>query len=288
MNIQRFAYRHVCAGLIGLTLCAAAILTACGGRTPDLTEITDAYLGGFTRFYEQGNEYAEQGLQIQADYAYGWAAASVSAMRCCADRLISLKCEDRPAEDASGEQTEEWNEIAAMSYASPYPWYFEGLVFSAQGQNDEARACYENALLNSAFSPEHDEALSVMLAMTETELQTVREKAVALEEQIFAVWKPEKTSYPRLELGFDDAYLRALARECLASEPADYQGALRHYEAALKVDPFEGDNFVGCALAHLYLGETGRTFFYINEGLFVDPEHEGLKKIADALNGEGS
>ncbi|ODU54288.1 MAG: hypothetical protein ABT01_08925 [Clostridium sp. SCN 57-10] len=288
MNVRHFTRRHACAGLIALMLCASAVLSACGGGEPDLTKITDAYLGGFTRFYERGNEYAEKGLQLQADYAYGWAAASVSAMRCCAERLIELKDDDGSPQDAPVERAEDWNTIASMSYASPYPWYFEGLVFSAQGQTDEARACYENALLNSAFSPEHDEALSVMLAMTETELQAVREKAATLEEQIFAVWEPEKESYPRLALGFDDAYLRALARECISSEPADYRGALRHYEAALKVNPFEGDNFVGCALTHLYLGETDITFFYINEGLFVDPKHEGLQKIADALNGEGT
>jgi hypothetical protein len=37
---------------------------------------------------------------------------------------------------------------------------------------------------------------------------------------------------------------------------------------------------------HLYLGEIDKTFFYVNEGLFVDPEHEGLNHIAAILNGE--
>ena len=70
-------------------------------------KITDAYLGTFTHFYELGNEYAEKGLPLQADYAYGWAAASASAMRRCAERLMPLKNEDGSPEDMSSKQAEE-------------------------------------------------------------------------------------------------------------------------------------------------------------------------------------
>lgn len=172
----------------------------------------------------------------------------------------------------------DWDEIASMSYASPYPWYFEGLIFSSQGKNDEAQACYEKALMNPAFSAEHDEALSVMLAMSVKELKATREKLAALEDKISAVYEWEQTAYSRETLGFDDVYLRTLAKECLEANPTDYRRAFRYYEAALKVNPFEGDNFVGCALMHLYLEEMDEAFFYVNEGLFVDPEHEGLRR----------
>ena len=37
---------------------------------------------------------------------------------------------------------------------------------------------------------------------------------------------------------------------------------------------------------HMYLGDIEQTFFYVNEGMFVDPEHEGLNKIAELLNQE--
>ncbi|HBR03135.1 MAG TPA: hypothetical protein DD738_11020 [Ruminiclostridium sp.] len=285
MKIRNWGHRRFHTGLIVLTLCITAILTGCGGGTSDTAKITDAYIDGFSKFYEQGNEYTDLGLQLQADYAYGWAAASVSAMRCCADNLISQKSEGRSLEEISDGRMTDWNEIASMSYASPYPWYFEGLIFNAQGKNDEAQACYEKALLNPAFSAEHDETLSVMLMMSVEELEATREKLAALEDKIFAVYKPEQTVYPREALGFDDVYLCTLAKECLASDTTDYRGALRHYKAALKVNPYEGDNFVGCALMHLYLEEMDEVFFYVNEGLFVDPEHEGLNKMADILNG---
>ncbi len=284
MKMLYLIYRRFCAGLITLALCAA-VLTGCGGRALDMVKIADAYIDGFTMLYEQGNEYTEQGLQIQANYTYGWAAASVSAMRCCVDNLISLKSEDQPLEKISEGRMTDWDKIAAMSYASPYPWYFEGLAFNSQGKDDEAQACYEKALLNPAFSAEHDESLSVLLVMPVKELETVREKLTKLEDKIFAVYKSEQTDYPREALVFDDVYLCTLAKECLAADSTDYRGALRHYKAALKVNPYEGDNFVGCALMHLYLEEIDEAFFYVNEGLFVDPEHAGLNKIADILNG---
>ena len=284
MKTPHFACRRLFAGLIAFVICTVA-LTGCSGKGPDTAKITDAYIDGFTRFYEQGNEYTDLGLQLQADYAYGWAASSVSAMRYCIDCLLSMKSEGQTPNEPLDGRISDWDKIASLNYASPYPWYFQGLVFNAQDKNDEAQACYEKALLNSAFSAEHDEALSVLLAMSAEDLEMVREKLVALEDKIHAVYEPNQTAYPRETLGFDDVYLRALAKECLEANPADYRGALRHYEAALKVNPYEGDNFVGCALMHLYLEELDKAFFYVNEGLFVDPEHEGLNEMADILNG---
>lgn len=217
---------------------------------------------------------------------YGWAAASVSSMRYCVDCLLYLKGEGSSLEDVTDGRISDWDDIAEFNYASPYPWYFEGLVYNTQDKNDAAQACYEKALLNPAFSAENDEALSVLHVMSVKELKSVKERLTQLEDKIFASWEPKTTNYPRQALAFSDLYLRTLARECLSSEPADYKGALRHYEAALRVNPFDGDNFVGCALTQLYLGNTEKTFYYVNEGLFVDPEHEGLNNIAAILNGE--
>lgn len=274
--------RRFGAALLALSLCAA-VLTGCGDKAREVTKIADAYISGFEKLCEQGGSYAEQGLQIQADYAYGWAAASVCAMGLAVDRLLEMKGEAVP-ETKSG-RPGDWDAIAEMNYASPYPWYFEGLVYTALEKEDEARACYEKALLNPAFSAGHDEALSTLLVLTAPELKELREKLSALEDALFAVYEPKASGYPREAMGFSDLYLRALARESLQADPANYRGALRHYEAALRVNPFEGDNFVGCALMCLQLEEIERVFFYVNEGLFVDPGHEGLLAMAEVLNG---
>ena len=274
-----------CAALITLTVCSA-LFAGCGAEEPGTTKIADAYIDGFTKFYEQGNEYEELGLKIQADYAYGWAAASVSSMRYCVDSLLYLKGEGKSLEETVEGRFGDWEEIASMNYASPYPWYFEGLVYNAQDKNSEAQSCYEKAIVNPAFSAENDEALSVLLVMPVKELEQLKSKLTELEDEIYAAYEPEKSTYPRKELGFDDKYLRILARESLAANPEDYRAALQHYEAALRVNPFEGDNFVGCALMSLSMDEIDKAFYYVNEGLYVDPEHEGLNDIAAVLNGE--
>jgi tetratricopeptide (TPR) repeat protein len=275
-------------GAAALGLALAFSLAGCGNGASDITKIPNAYIDGFSTLYERGDEYNEQGLSLQADYAYGWAAASVSSMRYCVDCLLYLKGEGSSLEDVTGGRISDWDDIAEFNYASPYPWYFEGLVYNTQDKNEAAQVCYEKALLNPAFSAENDEALSVLHVMSVEELKSVKERLTELEDKIFACWEPKTVNYPRQALAFSDPYLRTLARECLSSKPADYKGALRHYEAALRVNPFEGDNFVGCALTQLYLGNMEKTFYYVNEGLFVDPEHEGLLKLADILNGGAS
>lgn len=275
--------------VLALILFCAGIFAGCRQKeTFDVMEIVDAYVGGFNKFYELGEEYKEQGLQLQADYAYGWAAASISSMRYCVDCLLYSGGGANGPGNVTGGRKSDWDEIAAMNYTSPYPWFFEGLVLQVQGMNEDAALCYEKALMNPAFDAENGEILKILAEMPEDELKGLKNRLTGLEDSIFAAYTPEPGNYPRSELGFDDRYLRAKAQETLRKKETDYRGALRHFEAALKVNPFEGDNFVGCALMSLYLDDIDGTFFYVNEGLYIDPGHEGLNRIADILNGEVS
>lgn len=274
--------------IAAILICFIAItaFSGCAGKQSEAIKIADAYIDGFSKLYEQGNEYTELGLQLQADYAYGWAAASVSSMRYCIDCLLYLQGEGDTLEDVVGDRPGNWDEIAAMNYTSPYPYFFEGLVYNSQGKNEDAKKCYEKALVNPKFSAEHDDSLMILDVLTVSELQSIKKKLSELEDKIFEVYTPVKSTYPRSHMNFSDKYLRTLAKESLEANESDYRGALRHYEAALAVNPFEGDNFVGCALMNMYLGDVDKTFFYVNEGLFVDPEHEGLNRIAELLNEE--
>jgi tetratricopeptide (TPR) repeat protein len=271
--------------LMLLPLCLGA-LAGCGNRAhTDEMKIADAFISGFSGLYELGGEYTQQGLQLQAAYAYGWAAASVSSMRYCTDCLLYLKGEGKTLEEVAGGRMSDWDEIAAMNYASPYPWFFEGLVYHAENKRDAAEACYEKALVNPAFNSEYSQSLMVLAALNVRELKTVKNKLTRLEDQIYAVFTPESGDAARELLCFDDEYLRARARETLETDK-NYNEALRFYQAALAVNPYEGDNFAGCALMCLYLDDADRLFFYVNEGLYVDPGHEGLNQLAGLLNGE--
>lgn len=269
-----------------LSLVLAASLTGCALRPSGATKIATTFIDGFEDFYELGKEYEGLGLTLQADYAYGWAGASVSAMRYCVDSLLYMKGEGKTLEDIVNGRLGNWDEIAALNFASPYPYYFEGLVYNAEEENDYAQTCYEKALMNPAFSAENCEALAVLEIMPIPELKELKKNLTELEDRILAGYEPENTAIPRYELNYSDAYLRTAAKEQLAAKETDYRGALRYYKAALAVNPFEGDNFVGCALMCLFMDDIEGSVYYVNEGLFVDPEHAGLLELADQLNGE--
>jgi tetratricopeptide (TPR) repeat protein len=276
--------------LFGLTMCTLLIfaLTGCGSKTAEAEKIVSAHLDGFENFVDQGDKFAERSLDIQADYTYGWAAASVSGMRYCIDCLLYMKGEGASLEEVAAGRPDDWDEIAAMNYASPYPYYYEGLVYNAEAQNAYAQHCYERALINPAFSAEYAESLVVLEVLPVESLKRIKARLTALEDRFYAEYEPQSLSVPRSEFNFSDAYLRTAAKEILNQNAEDYQLALNFYQAAITVNPFEGDNFLGCALMCLYLNDIKGAVYYINEGLLIDPEHEGLMNLAEAVNKEAS
>jgi len=249
-------------------------------------QIVDAFVGGFSEFITLGDEYTGLGLQLQADYAYGWAAASISSMRYCTDCLLYLSGEGKTLGDVTDGRMADWDRIAGFNYATPYPWFFEGLVQHVQGNEKEAAWLYERAIMNPAFDAEYGETLKALATLNITQLKELKARLIKLEDQIFEKYKPGTNPYPRTDYCFDDTYLCLLARETLEKNETNYHGALSHFEAALKVNPFEGDIFAGCAIMCFYLNEFDKMYFYVNEGLFVDPEHDGLNQLAELMNKE--
>lgn len=273
-----------------LLLCVLLILqmAGCATESAGTEKIAEAYIAGFEKFADQGDEYAGLGLDLQAAYAYSWGAASVSAMRYGVDCLLYMKGEGETLGELTGGRPSDWEAIAEMNYASPYPYYFEGLVYNAEGENEYARLCYERALTNPAFSAENGEALSVLEIIPVGSLKELRKELTVLEDRIYAVYEPKHFAVPRVEFNYSDEYLRTAAKEQLAGDEGGYRGALGYYEAALNVNPFEGDNYIGCALMCLYLDDIEHTVYYVNEGLLVDPEHAGLAELAEKLNEVGA
>lgn len=206
--------------LIAAIFIALVMVTAfsgCKGKQADYIKIIDAYINGFSSMYEQGNEYKELGLQLQADYSYRWAAASTSSMRYCIDCLLYLEGEGDTLEDVVGDRPGNWDEIAAMNFASPYPYFFEGVVYNSKGKNEDAKRCYEKALVNPKFSAENDKSLLILDVLTVSELKSAKKKLMAIEDKIYKVYSPVKSTYPRTHLNYSDKYLRTLAKECLTA-----------------------------------------------------------------------
>ena len=125
--------------LIAATLICLIIVTAlsgCQGKQPGpYLKLLMLILMVFPVYMSKEMNTQSFVCTAQADYAYGLAAASVSSMRYCIDCLLYLAGEGDTLEDVVGERPGNWDEIAAMNYASPYPYFFEGLVYNYQGKN---------------------------------------------------------------------------------------------------------------------------------------------------------
>lgn len=260
------------------------LITGCQEKKSEYVEIQEAYIEAFDQFFELGNEYMEQGLRIQANYAYGISAANTSAMRYCVDCLLYLKGEGSSLEEVTGDRLADWDKIAALNYATSYPYFFEAIVYDVQGKREEALNCYQYAIVNPRINAENDQYLKLLDLLSVDQLKQLKTKLCALEDKIFAKYTPQENNYPRDYMCFDDGYLRLKAKEALDADFLDYRGALKHYKAALAVNPYEGDNFAGCALMSIFLNDMADASYYLNEGLYVDPEHKGLLELAEIFS----
>ncbi len=248
-------------------------------------ELAEAFIDEIAKFIQLGEEYKKMGMRIQSKYAYGYTAATISSMRLCVDTLLYISGEGATLDEVIGSRLDDWDEIAAYNYASPYPWVFEGLSLHAQDKLEEAKKCYQNAALNPEYDIESgDDIVYVLASLNTEELDQLKLKLIDLEDKIFETGIAEPSSCPRDEYCFSDIYLTALGQEKLKESGGDFSSAVVYFEAALEVNPFNGDNFVSCAYAALQAGDMDKTIYYVNEGLWADPEHEGLNLMADLLN----
>ncbi len=190
---------------------------------------------------KMGDDYAENGMQLQAGYYYGITGSSISAMRLGVEHILDMKGESKYLQDvADAENTDvtmkpaykDWESIAAISPASPYPYYFEGLIFHIQGNEDKAKEAYQNALLNPLFS-KNSAAFYYLSELSIDELTKIRDELYTTEAKIYEDFTPEKYDLVRHPMNYNDEYLRAQAKEILKQEPNNYAKALKYYYAAL-------------------------------------------------------
>lgn len=135
----------------------------------------------------------------------------------------------------------DWESIAAISPASPYPYYFEGLIYHIQGNESKAKEAYQNALINPLFS-ENSAAFYYLSELGIDELSSIRDELAVIESGLYAIFMPRPYGLERHPMNFNDEYLRAKAKDVLEKEPNEYTEALKYYTAALRVNPFEAKN----------------------------------------------
>jgi tetratricopeptide (TPR) repeat protein len=166
-------------------------------------------------------------------------------------------------------------------------WIFQGVAAHARGEEDAARKYFTCAAINPEFSRDAADAMLAVAALDAGELKTFRAKLAEREDKIYESWAPEAITFPRDEYSFAGDYLIAKGVEALRADETDYAGAMACFESAIRVDPANADAFAAAALAAFGAGDVAVTARYIDEGLYVEPEHEGLLKLLEGYNGDG-
>lgn len=278
--------------ILAVALLLTVMLTACNGSKTDAPAVSSGikveikgsgaekaayeYIQDTVTAFEYGMEYDEEGLTRIAESFYGSAASTLSALRYAADCLLGDEIPedyDRPAD---------WDVVASMSWASPAAYFFEGIVLEAQGKADEAGDCFTKAAVNPAFG-EVSKDLKEFATIKGDALRRLRDEAARVETEIFALYPPQFSPIVRHENNCNAAYLRGQATELLQKEEPDTEGALQYFHAALTVDPFSGDNYVGFIGLYIVLGDADAALSYLNEGLLVDPESEMLNALLEKI-----
>lgn len=173
----------------------------------------------------------------------------------------------------------DWESIAAISPASPYPYYFEGLIYHIQGNEEKAKEAYQNALINPLFS-ENSAAFYYLNELSIDELSKMRDELAVIESDLYAIFTPRPYGLERHPMNYNDEYLRAKAKDVLEKEANVYTEALRYYTAALRVNPFEAKNYACCALISIFNNDVDAAIICVNEGLWVDESNKELNQIA--------
>lgn len=279
--------------ILSIIIVAALLIAAASAFIIYRSSISSA--SAYTGFKEamleikkMGDDYAKNDMKLQAQHYYGIAGSSVSAMRFAVDHILDMKGESKYLKDiADAEDTnvtakpayKDWESIAAISPASPYPYYFEGLIYHIQGNESKAKEAYQNAMINPLFS-ENSAAFYYLSELGIDELFTIRDELYTIESDIYAIFTPRPYGLERHPMNFNDEYLRAKAKDVLEKEPNEYTEALRYYTAALRVNPFEAKNYACCALISIFNNDVDAAITCVNEGLWVDENNKELNQIA--------
>ncbi|MCL2694098.1 MAG: protease inhibitor I42 family protein [Oscillospiraceae bacterium] len=260
---------------------------AISGKLPDnlldlpTAEGIDAAIMMLETYVSQAGKLNGAGLVLQADWFYSYAAASAAAMRVCLDANIIAKGGNAPVDTAA--RLSGWDEIGRLNIACPFVWAYESVAYRVAGKDIEADEAWENARQHPAFYDFDDPMGDVFVQDSLEVLITARNKIAGFEDRLYALYNPVIGGYPRDPKGWDDGYLCSLGTDVLRADETDIDGALWHFRAALAADPFDGGNFAACSLMCMYREDMDGMFFYLNEGLKIAPDHEGLKNISAML-----
>ena len=229
----------------------------------------------------QGDDFAESGLLVLAEYCYSEAGAAISSLRFAVDNILYLKGEGETLSDVIGFSAyADWDTVGRICISSAYPYYFEGLLYQMQGKNNEAEALYNKATMNPAC-PHAEEDFYLLKNESTEELYTQRERLISLETEIYSRFTPKLWQGEREGYEFSADRHKALAREARARK--DSQSELSHYRDALRADPTVSASYGSCAVAAMENEDSEAAVQYLIDGLMLDETDAALNYLAAVM-----
>jgi hypothetical protein len=197
-------------------------------------------------------------------------------MRYAVEELLYLKGAGSLAEVSGGSRFAGWDSIAGISYASPFPDYFQGLIYQMQEKNSEALPLLTSALMNPAY-PEDGFDFMYLNDKSVSELTALRNELRAEENEIYKIFTPRPAIVEREVYNFYPEYLRAKSAEALRA--GEIATAYAYARSAVTCDPFDILNFRNAVLGAVAAGDFDGAAEYLDAGLALEPNDEGMQKL---------
>lgn len=241
----------------------------------------DDFIDVMKLYGEMGDACRDLQCNVQGSYYSGYAGASISSLRYAVEYVLWLKGEGEKLVDFTSDSLfSGWDEIANIGYMSPYPYFFEGLIYAFQGENAKAAECYAVSEMMEYFPVEginfgylKDESID--------SLYNIRDRLREVENSIYAHYVPETHGVERCyELGFTGNLLDLAAG---FGNEKDFVNALKYSKIALQNNPFEETCWSSAATNALFCGYLRDCSLYIEEGMVLFPESERLKALKELL-----
>lgn len=216
----------------------------------------------------QGYRYELFGMETVAEYYYGLALSSVASLRLATENIIYLKdAELDILEIQIGTAYLVWDEVAATSFASFWPAYFEGLLYEMQGKDEDAATWYKIARDNPLF---YETDFYYLRNWSLDKLYELHDICLEKEQSISERFTPKTKLLTTARTGAEympDYHLYFMDR--FADVPENYIQAAINF---LSVTPFYEEGYCMLYLAYLNEDDVENAFYYLNEGHFANPD----------------
>lgn len=288
--------------ILCLALALALLLAGCGGKseTPAasgtqgqtaqtgtsaprgdgaLTE--EEFFALLERAHTEAARFDDLMLDELAASLYGFAGASASAMRLAVERILWLRGEGDDFASFTAESLyTDWDTIAEISYFSPYPYYFEGLLHDLQGESEAAADDYLTAALMEDF-PEQGLDFLYLAERPIDELYALRDRLRAEEGKIYADYRPVLCGYPRSMYCTVPEY--HCERAVRSNNEGAFDDAVNFARFALRGNPRNEYHWQVAVVCAVNAAQYKQAAAWIEEGLYYYPDDAMLLNAKQAF-----